>query len=764
MPNVPIDLFVARDSLPDGSTASALSPRVAWWFFAGCGLVAAAAAVVRPYSAALSLLVMIAVLAASIVGFRRNQPSPSRPWWLLFVAGTCWLIAVTGWAFVDSGSPNRSYLPEIASIVGYLFAIAALWGMLRSRNSRVSGAWTDSILVASGAAVVGWTLVIVPTISTSRPTPVEMLVVLFPVLDAILLYLAIRLTLSQENGAPSARLLIGMFACFFFNNFSWALSVAGIGLAEYTKGPADLASLMAFVCAGTAALHPSMRLLVLPQTSNAERPLGPLRVLGMSLALALPVAAALWNQSDRVGDVVVVAVFASATIGLVLFRTYRAVNNAVRSEEFIRMQSIHDPLTGLKNRSWLIQNLSETMSADPEAETGLLLIDLDHFKYVNDTYGYAIGDQVLVAVARRLQEFAPESARLVHLGTDEFAITFVVDEPSEPDRLAAGILRALAEPFALDSLEIFIGASIGISSGAQLRATALDLLREADTAMYRAKAAGRNCGVWFDQSMSVHASQRLELETALRRALERNEFEVYYQPIVNLRDSSWRGVEALVRWNRPGTGLVSPAEFIPVAEETGLIVELGTWVLREAIRQVAEWRNEFGVQWAVSINVSPRQLKDPHAVEAIIGELRRGEIPWGSLWLELTEGLLIENDQHAKAQLEHLRHAGACIVVDDFGTGYSSLSYLQRFPIDRVKIDKSFTMSLGEDAESAAIVRAVLGMANALGLDAVAEGVETDEQRRRLIELGCGVGQGFLFSRPLPAAELVGQLPEDVLQ
>jgi diguanylate cyclase (GGDEF)-like protein len=521
---------------------------------------------------------------------------------------------------------------------------------------------------------------------------------------------------------------------------------------------------MAFVCAGTAALHPSMRLLVLPQTSNAERPLGPLRVLGMSLALALPVAAALWNQSDRVGDVVVVAVFASATIGLVLFRTYRAVNNAVRSEEFIRMQSIHDPLTGLKNRSWLIQNLSETMSADPEAETGLLLIDLDHFKYVNDTYGYAIGDQVLVAVARRLQEFAPESARLVHLGTDEFAITFVVDEPSEPDRLAAGILRALAEPFALDSLEIFIGASIGISSGAQLRATALDLLREADTAMYRAKAAGRNCGVWFDQSMSVHASQRLELETALRRALERNEFEVYYQPIVNLRDSSWRGVEALVRWNRPGTGLVSPAEFIPVAEETGLIVELGTWVLREAIRQVAEWRNEFGVQWAVSINVSPRQLKDPHAVEAIIGELRRGEIPWGSLWLELTEGLLIENDQHAKAQLEHLRHAGACIVVDDFGTGYSSLSYLQRFPIDRVKIDKSFTMSLGEDAESAAIVRAVLGMANALGLDAVAEGVETDEQRRRLIELGCGVGQGFLFSRPLPAAELVGQLPEDVLQ
>jgi diguanylate cyclase (GGDEF)-like protein len=389
----------------------------------------------------------------------------------------------------------------------------------------------------------------------------------------------------------------------------------------------------------------------------------------------------------------------------------------------------------------------------------VLFIDLDNFKTVNDSLGHTVGDHLLVAVTSRLEGSLRQGDTAARLGGDEFAVLLEdLDDIGTAREIAERIIEELREPFAIVGKEVFIGASIGIaydSSGARTD----QLLRNADLAMYTAKMRGRGQFQVFEPAMHEAAVERLEVEADLRRACERDEFIVYYQPIVDAASGWIGGVEALVRWQHPTRGLLAPAAFIPLAEETGLILHIGRHVLMTACQQTRQWQQDLDTvpRLSVSVNLSPRQLSDPAVVADVKHALMTSGLAAESLVLEITEGAMMHDTDATVARLEHLKELGVRLAVDDFGTGYSSLSYLQLFPIDILKIDRSFVAGIDGDAEDSALARAIVRLAQTLQLVAVAEGVETEGQLERLKELGCRYAQGFLLAMPQPA-EALGDL------
>ncbi|HEX9969879.1 MAG TPA: EAL domain-containing protein [Acidimicrobiales bacterium] len=425
-------------------------------------------------------------------------------------------------------------------------------------------------------------------------------------------------------------------------------------------------------------------------------------------------------------------------------------------------QATHDGLTGLPNRNLVIDRLTHAIARARRRPNTLavLFIDLDRFKVVNDSLGHSVGDEVLVQVAQRLEAAVRPGDTVARLAGDEFV---VVCEDVEGDcdvlALAERIAEAVAAPIPLYGRDAIITASIGIAL-ASTDTRAEDLLRDADVAMYRAKERGRARLELFDADMRTRMLQRLEIEHALRRALQRREFVLYYQPTVSVETGQVTSFEALLRWPDPERGLVMPDEFIPVAEENGLIVPLGRWALEEACRQLAEWRavHPECADLQVSVNLSARQFADPDLVPVVAGALRDAGLDPSGLWLEITESVLMEEAESTVETLRALRALGIHLSIDDFGTGYSSLSYLKRFPVDTLKIDRSFVDGLGTDAEDEAIVTAVVRLAQALELGVVAEGVETAAQLAELRRLGCTAVQGYYLGRPMPASEVVASL------
>jgi len=434
-------------------------------------------------------------------------------------------------------------------------------------------------------------------------------------------------------------------------------------------------------------------------------------------------------------------------------------------EERLQHQAFHDALTGLPNRALLLDRLDHALArgAPNGAAVGVLLLDLDGFKHVNDSLGHAAGDRLLVAFAARLPGCGLRPGdTLARLGGDEFAVVLEgLTDPGEAARTAARIVASpvLWAPYPLDGREVSVHASVGVAVG---RAGATDpggLLREADTALYRAKAAGKGDYAVFDPAMNAAAVARLELEADLRRAVEQGALALAYQPLVALADGRVRRAEALVRWDHPARGPVPPGRFIPLAEETGLIRDIGRWVLGTACRQAAAWRRDHGDRApVVCVNLSAREFQDPELAAAVSRALRDAGLDPAGLELEITEGVLMGDAPGTLATLWQLKDLGVGLAVDDFGTGYSSLAYLKRFPVDTLKVDKAFVDGLGTDAEDTAIVGAVVGLAHALGLAVVAEGVETAAQAAGLIRLGCTLAQGYHFARPLPAAALAALL------
>jgi diguanylate cyclase (GGDEF)-like protein/PAS domain S-box-containing protein len=443
------------------------------------------------------------------------------------------------------------------------------------------------------------------------------------------------------------------------------------------------------------------------------------------------------------------------------------INDRKQAERQLLHDAFHDALTGLSNRALFIDRLKlalarhKRLGADHFA---VLFLDLDRFKVINDSLGHTIGDQLLVGIARRLETCLRPGDTVARLGGDEFTILLEdVTDAREVTAIAQRIQKELALPFNLGGHEVFTTASIGIAPSTTGYERPDDILRDADTAMYRAKSLGKSRYEIFDKEMHTHAVNLLNLETDLRRALDRREFTVYYQPIVSLETGAVLGFEALLRWRHPAHGFISPAEFIPVAEETGLILPIGRWALEEACRQMREWQSQFprAAEMYVSVNLSGRQFANPELCEQIAEALETTGLKPGSLKLEVTESVVMENIEKTIEMLRQLRALGVESSIDDFGTGYSSLSYLHHFPSTTLKIDRSFISRMGGADEKGEIVRTILVLARNLGMRVVAEGIETEAQLAQLQALSCDYGQGYLFSKAVNAAA-IGRLLSEV--
>jgi diguanylate cyclase (GGDEF)-like protein len=432
-----------------------------------------------------------------------------------------------------------------------------------------------------------------------------------------------------------------------------------------------------------------------------------------------------------------------------------ALNDAKAVEE-MRHLAYHDSLTGLPNRTLFTEHLERALARARRggSRVTVLFLDLDRFKMVNDSMGHAAGDHLLIAVGERLRQCLRSTDVAARLGGDEFAVLAEdSDGETDADAVAERILDALREPITVNGRELSVTASVGVAVSGGADGDAQALLRNADLAMYRAKVDGLGRYLVFEQQMHTVVSERVELEANLRRAIGSNEFVVHYQPIVGLAGGDVVGVEALVRWAREGEPLVSPADFIPVAEEMGLIVPIGRWVLRESMLQVRRWQDEYPLlhRLGLSVNISARQLRQPELVDDIVEALRATRFDPACLTLEITETALMRDTSRALETLDRLRALGIRLALDDFGTGYSSLSYLREFPIDVIKIDKSFVQGITHGSEEAAVARAVIELGRTLNIDTVAEGVEGAHQLDELRSLRCDYGQGYHFSRPLAA-------------
>jgi diguanylate cyclase (GGDEF)-like protein len=439
-----------------------------------------------------------------------------------------------------------------------------------------------------------------------------------------------------------------------------------------------------------------------------------------------------------------------------MFRVQDLVRQNVRSQQELLDRARIDELTGLPARPAVVELLHSLALEQwrPDREPTVLLIDIDRFKNINDSLGHDAGDEVLQVIAGRIRQVVPPEATVARLSGDEFLVIDPATRTmSGAGPLAERIQTVFREPVGVSQGDLFVTASIGVASVHSFNTGPDKVLRDADTAMYRAKDAGRNCVAFFDNSMHERIAHRLAVETALYRALDRRELRLFHQPILDLESGEISGFEALIRWEQADGTIVSPAEFIPIAEDTGTIVPIGAWALLEGLTQLRTWvrAGVCSPNATMSVNVSPRQLTDPNLPSIIAEAISRSGVRPDQLWVEITESLMIADPERALYDLQRIRNLGVRIALDDFGTGYSSLSLLQRFPLQRLKIDRSFVRGIAEGAGDRALVRTIVAMGQSLDLDLVAEGVETLAQLRVLQELGCAKAQGYLISRPVPA-------------
>src|SRR5438105_3536352 len=474
----------------------------------------------------------------------------------------------------------------------------------------------------------------------------------------------------------------------------------------------------------------------------------------LALVVALDASPREWT-SDEVQHFTEIAASAVTEIEL-----QRRTVEAERIERQLRHDALHDGLTGLPNRACFVERLrhaGERARRNTDDSFAVLFVDLDHFKVVNDSFGHLAGDELLIEVSRRLAACLRSVDTLARLGGDEFALLLEeVREPSDAARVAERLQVALRNPMTIRDSEVFTSASIGIALSGRVEDAPQHLLRSADLAMYRAKEHGRGRFELFDPAMHTAAMERLRMEMDLRRAIERDQLILHYQPVVSLSTGGVVAVEALIRWQHPERGLIPPLDFIPIAERTGLILDIGRWVLSRACQQLKAWERDFGyaAPQSVWINVSPKQFAQRDLADQV-GELFTSlSFEPRRIKFEITESIMLEDIELAMRTLGELRRLGVQVFMDDFGTGYSSLTYLGRLPLDGIKVDRSFVSQMGTDIRQAQLVGTIITLIRNLGLEPIAEGVETDQQARLLREMGCAFAQGFVFSRPVPPREI----------
>jgi len=732
-----------------------LHTRAAWAFLlAACAVCVLYVAVP---SAAVSAAGFGAVAGGSVVaigvGMRQHRPQPLLPWWCLGAASVLFLSGGVLRTLARTGVPLSGYAPAGFTLSGYAAVAVALVWWLRARNVHANrDTALDTLLVGVGAALASWALLIAPVAAVDKGfDPTTVITALYPVADAVLLTLLVHLAFTTAPGDHAFGLLATSLIAIFLGDLGYAATSAG--LATFPPSLLDAPFLIGFGALGAGALHPSMIRLSIPQPQLPYR--GRRRVYGITVALVLAaLTLALIPPANTTDRVVRAALFAALLLG-VLLRSERAVRRHAASDRAAQYRSTHDELTGLPNRTLLHTQTGQRLAARNEpGRVSLLFLDLDGFKFVNDSYGHSVGDELLVAAAQRLTSIVRPEDIVARYGGDEFVVATHL-ERAGAEGLAERILTVLGEPFTLSVGRVFVSASIGIArTGATSRGGAVEgLIREADAAMYHAKTRDRGSYAFYDDSLRARARIQIETSTALRDALARDEFEVYYQPIITLSDHRTTGYEALLRWHHDGR-THPPDEFIPIAEASNIIIPIGAWVLRTACAQLATWWAAGHRTLHMAVNISARQLRDDALIAAVRTTLAETGLPASALWLELTETALIADVSAALRTLTALHKLGVVICVDDFGTGYSALGYLQRFPMSVVKIDGSFVQALSEDRPEASLVSAIEKMATALGLRTIAEGVETELQEHQISTLGCDMAQGWLYGHPQPAHDV----------
>lgn len=701
--------------------------------------------------------------AAVGAGVVINQPTRKLPWLLVGLALAAFVSGDIVYDLLTKVFGRDDPFPSLADafyLATYPLFAGGLLAMSRSRRGeRDSGALLDALIVITACALFAWLYLIVPYVRAEDMTLIEKLIsVAYPLGDIAILSVLARLLAHGGARNPALKLLVagaGGLLCADVAygaiqlNGSWAVG-----------GPTDIGWVMFYICWGAAALHPSMRELTTPQAARRRQlTVASLAVLS-AMALVAP-ALLVWRSlsGGNAADMAVISVAAALEFMLVLGRLIGMARSQWRD------QALHDALTGLANRALFQDRVDHALSRRKPSpqNVGVLLLDVDDFKYVNDTLGHGAGDELLVELAGRIVGCLDASDTAARLGGDEFGIC--IESGAEPAYLALvaqRLLDAMAEPFRLEGSDVNVRISIGLTDAGHHPSSAGDMLREADLALYAAKNAGKASFRFFEPCLHQAVVTRLERRAAFEQAIERGELRLHYQPVVTLDEQRLVGAEALVRWEHPTEGLVPPAEFIPLAEESGLIIPMGRWVLEQACADLARWRQEPGrleQPFRLSVNVSPRQLQSPDFLAVLDAALERHQVPHGALMLEITESLLLQESVDVMVRLDSLRQRGVLLALDDFGTGYSSLSYLNRFPIQVLKIDRSFVNGLDGDGERLSILRAISALAGSLGLKVVAEGIEQESEAVQLLAMGFQYGQGYLFGRPGPAETLLARLP-----
>ena len=749
-----------------------------WRYHLGGGLALAGAYVYLPVpalrTAALAVL-GLTTIAATLGALRLWRPVRRLPFYLFAAGEAVGLVAGSLGSSVAVTGAGGNPVAAALTVVAYLIGIAGFALVVRARTlGRDRVGWLDATVISIGLGMLAWVFLMAPYAgAVTLPIAERLLSMVYVALDVLLLALVVRLAISGGDRTRAFALIVA----------GWLVLVAAdsgraLLLLTGSYDPASLVEagwLVSYALWGAAVLEPSVATLTDPAPpARAGLPRTRLAALAGASLMAPAVLAIQAGRGQRI-DVPVIVAGCALLFLLVLVRVaglVREVEATVRelrgTEGVLRAtlqerealaaqlqhQAFHDDLTNLANRAMFNDRVRHALARARRGSGGIavLFVDLDDFKVVNDSMGHAAGDRLLQEVAGRLRGCLREPDTIGRLGGDEFAILVEGVDLASVRVLAERVLATLAAPYPVVGGHVTVHASVGVAFDEHATGDDVQLLRNADIAMYAAKNRGKGTYEVFQPPMLRSVRDRNDVTAALRGAIERRELVVHYQPIVDLR--TWRvgGTEALVRWPRPDRGLVPPDEFIPIAEETGLVVDIDRFVLRESCRQAAAWNARLG-PLLLHVNLSAMHLQRDDLADTVASALRDSGLAPDRLTLEITESVLAQVEV-AVVRLQELKRLGVHLAIDDFGTGYSSLSYLQRMPIDTVKIDKSFVDGVTGGPEESAVARAILALAATLRLDTVAEGVEQAAQARKLADLGCRWAQGYHFSRPVAAPEM----------
>jgi diguanylate cyclase (GGDEF)-like protein len=698
---------------------------------------------------------------ATAVGTRRIRPVHARAWYGLSLGILMLGLGDLSSAGLAIQGPSRSTasIADAMYLAGYAALVVSLVSLAWPRG--LASNWEplfDTVIGSLGVGLLAWVFVIQPaTVRTAGLDAADTLITIaYPVLGGAMGILLVGMLLAPERSRAVQLLYVGL-ACFLFGDL-WYLH-ATLNHMYVSGSWQDIAWSVSYIVWGAAGMHPSAR-GVGRLSGRENQPLSQLRIIGLSFSCVLAPVLLLWEWGKGlVTDLPLIAltsliliVLWAARLAVTVTDLRRALNVRAELEGRLREQAERDVLTGLLNRASFMARVRSAFEAGDCL--AVLFIDLDDFKVINDTSGHPGGDAVLIEVAHRVTALLRPPHVAARLGGDEFGILLPVGDVAAAQAVAARTLQNLARPVSIEGRAVHVEASIGISVGGPGK-SAEDMIREADVAMYLAKGSGKHRFVVFEEAMHAGVIRRMSLRAELEQAIGLHQFTVLYQPIVTLPGAIVSDCEALVRWQHPVRGLLEPEEFIDIAEETGLIVSLGRWLLDEACFEAADWQTRIGDDApGVAVNVSALQVRNPMFATDVRNALARSGLDPHRLIIELTETILIEVGS-AVSLVSELSEIGVRIAIDDFGTGYSSLAYLASYPVDILKIDRSFVSALETGPRETRLVSAIIALGKDLGLSVIAEGVETEAQLSALVEQGCGAFQGYYFARPMRGHDLI---------